>query len=170
MNRFISVLNRILKDRLLLRRWRRSVTILASVVVFVTTYMLILPAISVEKENVESVSGIYLEDAEVIDQEHSIYTNPASDEVVTDAPLVQMQKAHAGNHAESADKHQLYAYGDAYKIVVTYDDKSGIPDSAHLEVQEITQDPEAYASREVSEYDEYVDNTVNALGWESALR
>lgn len=68
MNSFIALLKRILENRRLLRKWRRTFTFLASVVVFVTSYMMILPAISVEKNKTESVSGIYLEDADIIDE------------------------------------------------------------------------------------------------------
>ena len=42
------------------RRIRRATTILAALVVFLTTYMLILPAISLDRTTSESLSGIYM--------------------------------------------------------------------------------------------------------------
>ena len=93
MNRFLSILNRILKNLRFLRRWRRFVLFWASVCVFVTTYHLILPAISVEKDNVDNVSGLYLEDAEEIGEDQYPNTKPTLDDIVTDAPIVQ----YAGN-------------------------------------------------------------------------
>ena len=91
MNHLINCLNSILKDRRLLRRWRYFVTFLASVCVFITTYNLILPAISVEKDNAESVSGLYLEDTEDIDNDQYTHAEPVPDDEVTDAPTVDMQ-------------------------------------------------------------------------------
>lgn len=167
MNSLIALLNRILENRRLLRKWRRTVTFLASVVVFVTTYMMILPAISVEKNKTESVSGIYLEDADIIDETQYVSADPSLENADTVASGAQLQESLDGEHVQSSNACELSASGDAYDIYVTYSEDTGIPDGVHLEVQEITQDPEAYASRQVSEYDEYVDNTMNALGWEN---
>ena len=47
---------------------------------FVTTYNLILPAISVEKDNAENVSGLYLEDAESIDDDQNTLAEPDLDD------------------------------------------------------------------------------------------
>ena len=47
---------------------------------FVTTYNLILPAISVEKDNAENVSGLYLEDAEGIDDDQNTLAEPDLDD------------------------------------------------------------------------------------------
>ena len=169
MNRFISILNRILKDRLLLRRWRRTVTLLASVVVFVTTYMLILPAISVEKENVESVSGIFLDDAEVVDDDQYTHKDPVLDDIETDAPVVHIREAQNENPEQESGIKELYAGGDAYEIYVTYGDETGIPSDVHLEVQEITPDSNISDSGEGTKFDEYIDSTLDALGLDAGL-
>ncbi len=140
---------------------------LASVCVFVTTYNMILPAISVEKGKADSVSGLYLEDAEKIDENQYTRIDPALDDVVTDAPVVQMQEAPNEALEQASEVNELYASGDTYEIFVTYGDETGIPENAHLEVQEITKDSEVSASGEVAQYDEYIDNTLDALGWEN---
>ena len=47
-----------------LSRWKKVVSIMAALVVFVTTYALILPAITVDKESSTPDKGIYLEGSE----------------------------------------------------------------------------------------------------------
>ena len=169
MNRVLPSIKKILKDRRFLRRWRYFVTFLASVCVFVTTYNLILPAISVEKDNAENVSGLYLEDAEGIDDDQNTLAEPDLDDMVTDAPIVQTQEAADKDQKESSDLIELSASGDAYEIFVTCENKTGIPADAYLEVQEITQDSGAYDSGKITTYDEYIDNTLDALGLEAEL-
>lgn len=61
MKRLISWFNIIIKKRRELKRWQRIVTVLAAVTTFVTTYALILPAITVERDNTGDVDGMYLE-------------------------------------------------------------------------------------------------------------
>ena len=52
----------ITEDRKAIRCWRTLAGILAVVVTFTTTYSLILPAITVSREEVEEVAGLYLEE------------------------------------------------------------------------------------------------------------
>ena len=169
MNRVLASINKILKDRRFLRRWRYFVTFLASVCVFVTTYNLILPAISVEKDTAENVSGLYIEDAEVVENNQNMQAEPASDDEVTDAPLVKPDEASDDKQDASSDVIELTARGDSYDISVTCDDKAGIANDAYLEVQEITQDSRASDSGDVSSYDEYIDNTLDTLGLDAGL-
>ena len=61
MKRLINWFNILIKKRKELKRWQRIVTVLAAVITFATTYALILPAITVEKNNTEEVAGMYLE-------------------------------------------------------------------------------------------------------------
>ena len=140
----------------------------ASVCVFITTYMLILPAISVEKDKTDNVSGLYLENAEDIDEKH--YMNDETDsETVTDALIADVKKASDEANEQTTGVNELSAIGDSYEIFVTYDDKTEIPDSARLEVHEITQDSEASDTGQVTLYDKYLDNTLNALGLDTGL-
>ena len=57
-------LNRIIRKHKAMKRWQRIVTVLAAIMTFVTTYALILPAITVEKNTAEDVGGMYLDAAE----------------------------------------------------------------------------------------------------------
>lgn len=108
MNHFLNCLNKILKDRRLLRRWLLCV--------FITTYNLILPAISVEKDNAENVSGLYLEDAEVIDNYQHPHAEPIPDDEVTDAPIVDIQEGSNKDEEESSVVYELAASGVYCKI------------------------------------------------------
>ena len=61
MKSLIVWLNRIINKHKALKRWKRVVTVLAAIITFATTYALILPAITVERNKVEDVGGMYLE-------------------------------------------------------------------------------------------------------------
>ena len=67
MNRLIVCLREIIQNHRYMMRWKRIATALAAVCVFVTTYALILPAITIEKDNTDEVSGLYLDAAETPD-------------------------------------------------------------------------------------------------------
>ena len=67
MNRLISWFTIILKKRRELKRWQRIVTGLAAIITFATTYALILPAITVERNTTEEIGGMYLEQEETQD-------------------------------------------------------------------------------------------------------
>ena len=64
MDRLLSWLNMLIKKRRVFRRWQRIVIVLAAIITFATTYALILPAITVERNNTENVGGMYLEQEE----------------------------------------------------------------------------------------------------------
>ena len=55
MNRLVNRFNLIIKKQKGLKRWQRIVTVLAAMITFATTYALILPAITVEKNGTELV-------------------------------------------------------------------------------------------------------------------
>lgn len=61
MDRLVSWCNLIIKKQKGLKRWQRAVTILAAMITFATTYALILPAITVEKNGTDDVGDMYLE-------------------------------------------------------------------------------------------------------------
>ena len=63
MRRLINWFNILIKKRKALKRWQRIVTVLAAVITFATTYALILPAITVEKDTTSEVAGMYLENS-----------------------------------------------------------------------------------------------------------
>ena len=142
---------------------------LASVCVFVTTYNLILPAISVDKNNVGNVSGLYLDDADSTNDDQDTPDEPVSDGITIQEPKIHMQKTPNSDSEHSVNVYELSAVGDTYETVVTFDDKAGIPDGASLEVQEITHNQEASDSDGGTKYDEYIDSTSDTLGLNAGL-
>ena len=71
----INWFNILIKKRKELKRWQRIVTVLAAVITFATTYALILPAITVEKDNTGEVAGMYLEktaNLDVLQEENAL--------------------------------------------------------------------------------------------------
>lgn len=159
MNRLIVCLREIIQNHRYMMRWKRIATALAAVCVFVTTYALILPAITIEKDNTDEVSGLYLDAAETPD------TAEKPDAAETPDSIKAPEDYR--DDFSTTDTTELRSIGETYEIFVTYDDSTGIPEDAHLVVREIVQDPEAAEAGEVTEYDKYVGNTLEALGLES---
>ena len=62
MNRLLRWFNIIIKKQKGVKRWQRLVTVFAAIMTFATTYALILPAITVERDSTEEVGGMYLEE------------------------------------------------------------------------------------------------------------
>ena len=134
-------LERIITRHKALKRWKRIVTVLAAIMTFATTYALILPAITVEKNGAGEVGGMYLEQTESLDDmleenaiepsEGDILAGIADEDgtVETDAPTALST---------------LKASGSDYTVNLFYDATSGIPEGAALAVSEITQDAEEY--------------------------
>ena len=153
MKRLIEWLNRIISKNKALKRWKRVVTVLAAILTFATTYALILPAITVERDKAEDVGGMYLEQTESLDDmleenaiepsEGDILAGIADEDgtVETDAPTALSI---------------LKASGSDYTVNLFYDATSGIPEGAALAVSEITQDAE--------EYPNYLEETKKAMG------
>lgn len=148
-------LERIITRHKALKRWKRIVTVMAAIMTFATTYALILPAITVEKNGAGEVGGMYLEQTESLDDmleenafepsEEDILTGIADEDgtVETDAPTALST---------------LKASGSDYTVNLFYDATSGIPEGAALAVSEITQDAE--------EYPNYLEETKKAMGLE----
>ena len=63
MNKLGKILEKVIRASKKSREWRSFVYFLAAVVVFTTTYALILPAITVEKSKTDSVGGLVVEEA-----------------------------------------------------------------------------------------------------------
>ena len=64
MKKLFVWLDKLLVKHKALKRWKRTVTVLAAIITFVTTYALILSAITVERNNTEEVGGMYLKHEE----------------------------------------------------------------------------------------------------------
>ena len=80
MNWLGKILEKLVKESKQSREWRTFVFCLAAVVVFTTTYSLILPAITVETNSTDSVGGLVMEEADPGSTGAGV---EASDDVVT---------------------------------------------------------------------------------------
>ena len=89
MNRLLGWFNIILKRQKKFKRWQRIVTALAAIMTFVTTYALILPAITVEKNSTEMVGGLHLE--QTVERDDFMEENADSEKHLS---FSQMMRAH----------------------------------------------------------------------------
>ena len=182
MRRLITWFNIIIKKRKELRRWQRIVTVLAAIITFATTYALILPAITVEKDRSGDVAGLYLEQSEddlkeenalesagvIIDAGQENVAAFEEGDIVTDAEIPEYDYVHEEDVSEGFEEvdgeeitealsvNTLEYYGSDYTVTLTYDELSGIPERADLTVSEIDRDSE--------EYQNYLAETKKAMG------
>ena len=138
---------------------------MAAVITFATTYALILPAITVEREHTDEVAGMYLEQGEDGDDVlvENAYdptgVNMTSDmdnaeisedaDVETDAEIPEydeLAEEIAPGTPAIADGEELTAAlpvktleasGSGYTVTLSYDESSGIPEEAYLTASEI---------------------------------
>lgn len=151
------------------KRWRNLVTCLAAVVVFGTTYALILPAITIDDETAQKEPGLVLiqdgDAAQEEKQETSLTdeTYPEDSEDVIDQNDVAIGATEEEQESDSlnefpadlqmidisaldAETKTLSFEGADYKVTVTYDESAGIPEGASLQAEEIEAESEEYAS------------------------
>ena len=150
---------------------------LAAIITFATTYALILPAITVERNRTDEIGGMYLEQEEDRDDmflenaldpaEADILAGGVDDEVGAgeawvDAEIPDYDAALEENaQADSADEvapamKTLRTGGSDYTVTLTCDETSGLPEDAELVASEIAQDSE--------EYQTYLEETKKAMG------
>ena len=159
MKRLISWFNIIIKKRRELKRWQRIVTVLAAVITFATTYALILPAITVETDTAEDVGGMYLEQAADPDSMREGDALEPTDVSITDDEENAEPYMYADAVSEEAAAlatNTLEFPGSDYTVTLKYDETSGIPEGASLDVSEIAQESEEYAA--------YLDEARKAMG------
>ena len=132
------------------RTRKRIVMTLSCIVVFITTYMMILPAISLEKNEAAEDNGIVLQSS-VREAEE-----PADAEEQEEAPPPSEDRVITGE--EFLTGVQTAAGGD-YAVTVDVPASALIPADAVLTVEEITGE----------EYDFYYAQTLEALGVKSVL-
>ena len=133
MKRLIYWLNILVQKRKALKRWQRIVTVLAAIITFVTTYTLILPAITVERESADEVAGMYLDVAE----------DPVlqTDEVLEENALVPL----AVQIAAEQDNAVTYLYEDEdMSAVAVFAGGEKIPEGAELVVSRVIPESEMY--------------------------
>lgn len=130
MNRLLSWFNILIKKRMKLKRWQRIVTVLAAMITFVTTYALILPAITVEKDRAEEVGGMYLEQEE------------AQDDLLEENALEFTGVSIAADQENAV----TYEYADDDMMAVaTFSTDEEIPEGAELVVNPVDTKSEEYA-------------------------
>lgn len=130
MNRLLSWFNILIKRRRELKRWQRIVTVLAAMITFVTTYALILPAITVEKDRAEEVGGMYLEQEE------------AQDDLLEENALEFTGVSIAADQENAV----TYEYADDdMTAVATFSTDEEIPEGAELVVNPVDTESEEYA-------------------------
>lgn len=166
---------------------RKVVLALSCIVVFVTTYVLILPAFTLDENEATEQGGIGLpetvkgeemivSDDDFIEHEDTstdnqvIVDNNNIDRVEQDSLISDnVEKRQADQNQPETDKvlenipaeQTLEADGKSLSVVVTYGEDAEIPDDARLSVSEITEKDTAYKN--------YLAQAENLIGDESQI-
>lgn len=124
-------INMIIKKRRELRRWQRIVTVLAAIITFATTYALILPAITIEREHTDEVAGMYLEqsaDADAMLEENAMEPTDVdmtdTQESEENAPTYSDTAADGEEITAAPKVKTLKSAGKDYTVILTYDEFS----------------------------------------------
>lgn len=132
------------------KKWKVAVTVMAAIVVFITTYALILPAITLDEDTAEKQGGIELrENAAPADEDMDVAEEPepaAGEDAATDEDFY-------GDVLQAAT---ISDSGKTYNIEVAYGDRAGIPEDAQLKVEEIDEASD--------EYEDYIARTEELIG------
>lgn len=142
-------------------RWRKTVTCLAAVVVFVTTYALILPAITMDDETAEQEPGVVLvqeesaAEAEAVEQEAveqsdeqvELGNSDESEPMETDSDDIESADETASEEAdiqliditeeESTEPTTKIYQDDEIEITATYGAEANIPEEAEFRVTKL---------------------------------
>lgn len=126
---------------------RKLILALSCVVVFVTTYVLILPAFTLDKEEAAEQGGIDVPGVEQSinsedEQNDSISTDVVKPETASkdegeDISVEAENKDDNHTNDEQSGNHDLEVDGEDYKIVVDFDDAATIPDGTKLVAEEL---------------------------------
>ena len=127
-----------------LRNRKVIVVALSALVVFLTAFMLILPAAALDEETAESQGGIDVNVEETVSDDSEPVDAEASD------ALIEPDKAEPTGETSISDGSKTY------DVNVTYGEETGIPEDALLEVSEIP--------KKTDEYKELFSKTEEALG------
>ncbi|MBR0377358.1 MAG: InlB B-repeat-containing protein [Lachnospiraceae bacterium] len=120
------------------KKWQKVLFFLSCIVVFVTTYALILPAITLEQQAAENEAGLTLDtDVSYLSEGYDI---SASDNVIdSDEGIIDIQNTEDCspliNEYDTQD-------GNTLRISVSYGEDAEIPQGAELIVSEICREPE----------------------------
>ena len=169
------------------RTYSNFVRMLSCVVVFVITYMLILPAIAIDRDTAAEQGGINLpavfeEPGDVRDpsgndgsgldnadiSENSVDSEKEDVEADASAGIIDPDTENENDTSDAGDANtasndivSLIYEGNGYTVTVT-DKNEILPESVHVEAEEILRD----SKKQTLVYDDYVARTEEALGWE----
>ena len=101
MNFIDKMIDRFIKVNKRLKRWQRVVSVLSAVVVFITTYTLVLPAITLDKETASTQAGMEIAasenepsgDGTVYEAMPEEETEETQEEAQEDASLEEVQES-----------------------------------------------------------------------------
>lgn len=141
-----SVGNALRKTYKFMRARKVYITVLSCFVVFVATYLLILPALTLDQDEAAKQGGIDVptqaeqieqgdpEDAGTVQEAEADQELEADqEEEITETPIDPDAKA------------EITASGETYEIAVEYGEDAMIPEGAELKVKEISDSKDAYA-------------------------
>lgn len=160
-------------------RWRKTVTCLAAVVVFVTTYALILPAITMDDETAEQEPGIVLvqdeaaAEAEVVeesddpgefenaDEEDAIVIDAGDGDHAAETDAEESEEADLQlidiSEDESTEPMSKIYQDDEIEITATYGAEAKIPEYAEFRVTKLAVEETDEADEAVSEESEEIE-------------
>lgn len=156
-----------------IQRRRNVILALSCLVVFITTYVLILPAFTLEKEQAAEQGGIDLPITKNTDQNVDADTTSENDDEITDNTIDESNTD--DNEISSAEQTAdvLTADGENYRITISYDESAEIPDGTQLVAKEIKQGTNEYlqhlgkawaeVNKEYLEQEELIQNNQGGL-------
>ncbi|MBR2752413.1 MAG: LPXTG cell wall anchor domain-containing protein [Lachnospiraceae bacterium] len=135
-----SLLDKAVRSIRKLNRFRTLIVTLSAIVVFVISYLLILPALTLDEKEAEKQGGIdIVTQASGTDgQEEAGGGTTQSASTETDKKTEQTQKAPTYKDGELS-----YA-GKSFDVEAKYEKKANIPESTELKVEEINQKDDQY--------------------------
>ena len=113
---------------------------LAAAVVFITTYLLILPALTLEKEEADKQGGISVGNSAVVEenaQEDANLTRIESDDSVPKAQSPDKPAKNLAAGSKGYKSGELTYDGKTYDVEAVFDQSAQIPEETQLKVKEM---------------------------------
>ena len=148
--------------------WKASVLSLAAVVVFVTTYALILPAITLEREEAQEMSGIDIEVSEAVDfsTEDVEYVEASDGQAFAAAPVEETDFSSGENDFKLASS-PILLDTDEYHLQISFTGDALLPEGVVPELLTFSEE-ETDVYREETEQkaeETYPGSTVTVAGF-----
>ena len=135
-----SLLSKALRSIRKLNRFRTLIVTLSAIVVFVVSYLLVLPALTLDKNEVEKQGGIDIvsEDSEAVSQES------AQEESKEPASTEKEKKTEQTQNTPTYKDGELSYAGKSFDIEAAYKKDAKIPEGTELKVEEIVKKDDQY--------------------------